>query len=39
LARGTATNRVFAFEEPNYKVGVYGEVMTRGWDDTLGRTL
>ena len=32
-------NRVFAFEEPSYKFGVYEEVMIRRWDDTLGRTL
>jgi uncharacterized protein len=31
--------RSFAFEEPNYKAGVYGDVMIRRWDDTLGRTM
>lgn len=31
--------RVFAYEEPNYKAGVYGEVMVRRWQNALGRTM
>lgn len=31
--------RVFAFEEPNYKAGVYAEVMVRRWQNLLGRTM
>jgi uncharacterized protein len=31
--------RVFAFEEPNYKAGVYAEVMVRRWRNLLGRTM
>jgi uncharacterized protein YciI len=31
--------RIFAFEEPNYKAGVYAEVMVRRWRNTLGRTM
>jgi uncharacterized protein YciI len=31
--------RVFAFDEPNYKAGVYGEVLVRRWSNTLGRTM
>jgi uncharacterized protein YciI len=31
--------RVFAFEEPNYKAGVYAEVMVRRWHNLLGRTM
>jgi uncharacterized protein len=30
--------REFAFEEPNYKAGVYAEVMVRRWHNLLGRT-
>lgn len=30
---------VFAFDEPNYKAGVYGEVLVRRWSNTLGRTM
>jgi uncharacterized protein len=31
--------RVFAFEEPNYRAGVYGEVLLRRWRNALGRTM
>jgi uncharacterized protein YciI len=31
--------RVFAFEEPNYRAGVYGEVLVRRWRNALGRTM
>jgi uncharacterized protein YciI len=31
--------RVFAFEEPNYRAGVYGEVLVRRWRNGLGRTM
>lgn len=31
--------RVFAFEEPNYKAGVYAEVLVRRWRNLLGRTM
>lgn len=31
--------RVFAFEEPNYKAGVYGDVLVRRWRNTLGGTM
>jgi len=31
--------REFAFEEPNYKAGVYGEVLVRRWRNVLGRTM
>jgi uncharacterized protein len=34
-----AAAHVFAFEEPNYKAGVYGEVLLRRWRNTLGRTM
>jgi uncharacterized protein YciI len=30
--------RVFAFEEPNYRAGVYGEVLISRWQNMLGRT-
>ena len=30
---------VFAFEEPNYRAGVYGEVLVRRWRNLLGRTM
>jgi uncharacterized protein YciI len=30
---------VFAFDEPNYQAGVYGEVLVRRWSNTLGRTM
>lgn len=29
----------FAFEEPNYKAGVYRDVLIRRWRNTLGRTM
>jgi uncharacterized protein len=31
--------RVFAFEEPNYRAGVYGEVTIRRFRNLLGRTM
>jgi uncharacterized protein YciI len=31
--------RVFAFEEPNYRAGVYAEVMIRRFRNLLGRTM
>ncbi|MGB0625620.1 MAG: YciI family protein [Alphaproteobacteria bacterium] len=31
--------RVFAFEEPNYKAGIYGDVMIRRWTNALKRTM
>lgn len=31
--------RAFAFEEPNYKAGVYAEVMVRRWTNLLGGTM
>jgi hypothetical protein len=31
--------RVFAFEEPNYRAGVYNEVLVRRWRNMLGRTM
>jgi uncharacterized protein YciI len=31
--------RTFAFEEPNYKAGVYAEVMVRRWTNLLGGTM
>src|SRR5262249_35126454 len=34
-----AAARVFAYEEPNYKAGVYGEVMVRRWQGALGRKM
>ena len=30
--------RVFAFQEPFYRAGVYGEVLVSRWRNTLGRT-
>jgi uncharacterized protein YciI len=30
---------VFAFEEPNYRAGVYGEVLVRRWRNALGGTM
>jgi uncharacterized protein YciI len=30
---------VFAFEEPYYRAGVYGEVLIRRWRNVLGRTM
>ena len=34
-----AAARVFAFEEPNFKAGVYAEVLIRRWRNLLGRTM
>jgi len=31
--------RVFAFEEPNYRAGIYAEVMVRRWQNLLGGTM
>ncbi|GAA2082137.1 YciI family protein [Actinomadura alba] len=31
--------QAFAFDEPNYKAGVYDEVLVRRWSNTLGRTM
>jgi uncharacterized protein YciI len=31
--------RVFAFHEPFYRAGVYGEVVVRRWRNVLGRTM
>src|SRR5262245_57935301 len=31
--------RVFAYEEPNYKAGVFGDVMVRRWQNTIGRKM
>src|SRR6266540_3178010 len=31
--------RVFAFKEPYYRAGVYGEVLVRRWRNVLGRTM
>ena len=31
--------RVFAFDEPNYRAGVYEEVLVRRWRNVLGRTM
>lgn len=31
--------RVFAFEEPNYRAGVYEDVLVRRWRNALGRTM
>jgi hypothetical protein len=31
--------RVFAFQEPFYRAGVYGEVLVRRWRNLLGRTM
>jgi uncharacterized protein YciI len=31
--------RVFAYEEPNYKAGVYSDVFVRRWQNELGRTM
>jgi uncharacterized protein YciI len=31
--------RVFAFDEPNYQAGVYGEVLVRRWSNIVGRTM
>jgi uncharacterized protein len=34
-----AAAQVFAFQEPFFKSGVFGEVMVRRWSNTLGRTM
>ncbi|WP_152364760.1 YciI family protein [Microlunatus speluncae] len=34
-----ATARDFVFDEPNYRAGVYRDVMLRRWHNTLGRTM
>ncbi|NUR43915.1 MAG: hypothetical protein HOV73_27930 [Streptomyces sp.] len=34
-----AAARTFAFEEPNYKAGVYRDVLIRRWRNSLGRTM
>ncbi|SDM16100.1 YciI family protein [Nonomuraea jiangxiensis] len=34
-----ATARAFVFDEPNYQVGVYRDVMLRRWRNVLGRTM
>lgn len=36
---GPDAAREFAFEEPNYKAGVYGDVLIRRWTNVLGRTM
>jgi uncharacterized protein len=30
---------VFAYDEPNYRAGVFGDVMIRRWRNSLGRTM
>jgi uncharacterized protein len=37
--QNAAAARVFAFEEPNFKAGVYAEVLIRRWRNLLGRTM
>jgi uncharacterized protein YciI len=34
-----AAARAFAFDEPNYQVGVYRDVLLRRWRNMLGRTM
>ena len=34
-----AAAQVFAYEEPNWKAGVYSEAMVRRWRNALGRTM
>jgi hypothetical protein len=36
---GAEAARVFAFEEPYYRAGVYGEVLVRRWRNALGGTM
>jgi len=36
---GAEAARVFAFDEPNYKSGVYSEVLVRRFRNMLGRTM
>jgi uncharacterized protein len=38
LPNSEAANR-FAFEEPYYRAGAYGEVLKRRWRNVLGRTM
>ncbi|TDB83125.1 hypothetical protein E1264_29665 [Actinomadura sp. KC216] len=35
----SAAAQEFAFDEPNYKAGVYREVLIRRWRNVLGRTM
>jgi hypothetical protein len=35
----SAAAREFAFDEPNYRAGVYDEVLVRRWRSLLGRTM
>jgi uncharacterized protein len=35
----SAAAHEFAFDEPNYKAGVYDEVLVRRWRNILGRTM
>jgi uncharacterized protein YciI len=35
----SAAARAFAFNEPNYQVGVYRDVLLRRWRNALGRTM
>jgi uncharacterized protein len=37
--QGAEQVRVFAFEEPFYRAGVYREVLVRRWRNVLGRTM
>jgi uncharacterized protein YciI len=34
-----AAARAFAFDEPNYRAGVYRDVLLRRWRNVLGRTM
>ncbi len=34
-----AAAQTFAYDEPNYKAGVYGQIMVRRWENVLGRTM
>lgn len=36
---GPPAARAFAFDEPNYQAGVYGDVLLRRWHNALGRTM
>ncbi len=36
---GAEAARVFAYEEPNCKAGVYADVMVRRWQNALGHTM
>jgi hypothetical protein len=35
----SAAARAFAFDEPNYRAGVYRDVLLRRWRNLLGRTM